>query len=375
MIRVTVLSERWSIFLVYAETMCVNQQAVTFLLLLSPILAYAQCDTLFFADTGNWQIRAISLSAKSTTTLTSLDIEKASPSFIGRFYRQSGMAVSLDGNYLYVTDGIMSAVRFVNISGRDMSTLSHIELATGLALSADGIFLYVTSTNASKGIYQITLSTAVVSTLAGGTSSGFQDGPGPSAKFTNPFAITIAHNGKALYIADENAIRILNLDTTEVSTLLRNYSRNADGSNGIRFNSIVASGDGEWLYATALQSVLRVSTATGEVMVLTSSLASPLGIAISPNGGILYVSDAVNNQIVMIDPATGNLSVLSGMNQPGYIDGLANETRMYWPYALALSPPCAKPPRPASKPLLRPPNAMGQGPCEQPNLSWQVCSF
>ena len=356
-------------------------QAFALLLLPNLILGYdSLCDTLFFADTGNWQIRAVNLTTKITTTLAPLDVERGTSSgsaSIVRFYRQNGMAVSRDGITLYIADGIKSAIRSVNISSGYMSTLSNIELATGVAVSTDGS-LYVSSTNESKGIYKIMLPTGVVSVLAGGVSSGFQDGSGSSAKFMNPCAISLSHNEKSIHVADDDSIRTVSLDSAAVSTLLRNYSRSADGSIGIVFNGIVASGDGEWVYATAaarippaVNCVVRVGIATGEVVILTSSLDIPLGIAVSPNGGTLYVSDSTRNQIVAIDLSTRNLSILSGQIQEGYKDGLANETLMYWPYALALSPPCVKPVRPASNHLL-PPSKMGQGPCEQPTLSWKV---
>lgn len=98
------------------------------------------------------------------------------------FYRPYGSVLSLDGQYLYVTDTGNNRIRRVTVTGGDMGE---------------------------------------VTTIAGSGVAGFTNGTGTAASFHTPMGITINTAGDTLYIADRDnhAIRAIDLATNAVTTL------------------------------------------------------------------------------------------------------------------------------------------------------------
>jgi hypothetical protein len=85
-------------------------------------------------------------------------------------------------------------------------------------LTSDGTNLYVADYKNSM-IRKIVISTGVVTTLAGSTTSGSANGTGTAASFNNPVAITT--DGTNLYIGDlaNHMIRKIVISTGVVTTL------------------------------------------------------------------------------------------------------------------------------------------------------------
>ena len=105
-------------------------------------------------------------------------------------------------------------------SGNEGSTDVTVTSATfnnPRAITTDGTNLYVAD-NSNHKIRKIVISTGVVTTLAGSTQ-GFQDGTGTSAKFNNPHGIIT--DGTNLYVADSvnYKIRRIVISTGVVTTL------------------------------------------------------------------------------------------------------------------------------------------------------------
>jgi sugar lactone lactonase YvrE len=62
----------------------------------------------------------------------------------------------------------------------------------------------------------------------------------------------------------------------------------------------------------------------------------PTGIAISPNGKTLYVTDSVNNRIRSVEVATGKTAFIAGSTQ-GYKNGVGSATRFNLPNNIVVS--------------------------------------
>jgi len=92
----------------------------------------------------------------------------------------------------------------------------------GVAISPDGAYALVADYQNHK-IRKIVVSTAVVSTLAGTSSSGSNDATGTSASFWYPFGVAISPDGAYALVADYHRIRRIVLGThlkiTNSSTL------------------------------------------------------------------------------------------------------------------------------------------------------------
>ena len=188
-----------------------------------------------------------------------------------RFYLPKGVAVDASGN-LYVADDVNHRIRKVTAAGvvttlagstlgsaDGTGTAAQFNRPSGIAIDASGN-LYVADEFNSR-IRKITPAGAV-STLAGSTS-GFADGDGTTARFNKPRGITLDDAGN-IYVADSgnNCIRKIT-PTGTVSTL-------AGGSNGF----------GGFEDGPAEDALFR----------------APSGIAIDASGNI-YVGDAANHRI------------------------------------------------------------------------------
>ena len=143
--------------------------------------------------------------------------------------------LSTDGKRLYVADSEISAIRAVDIDpdgrvetiiGEDLFEYGDIDgpravarLQHPLGVVYYKTKLYVADTYNSKiKIIDPKRQTSV--TLAGTGESGYVDGPFSSAQFNEPSGLTILND--RLYVADANnhVIRIVNLETEQVTSLV-----------------------------------------------------------------------------------------------------------------------------------------------------------
>jgi sugar lactone lactonase YvrE len=125
------------------------------------------------------------------------------------------LALSADGNFLFVADTNNNRIRRIDLVNRRVSTFAGgasrgtivdgqggqaiILQPIGIALDSDGV-LYVAELTLSD-IRRIDPA-GNVSTLAGGGSLKLRDGPGLTAKFNQPRGLAIDKKRGILYIAD-----------------------------------------------------------------------------------------------------------------------------------------------------------------------------
>jgi len=146
----------------------------------------------------------------------------------------------------------------------------------------------------------------VIRTVAGSDTAGFiGDGaPAYAALLDSPLGLAVDGDG-VLYIADSGNGRIRAVDASgNISTIA------GTGTAGF-------SGDGG--PATA------------------AKLSTPTDVAIGP-GGTLYVADANNNRVRVVDLASGNISTFAGSGTSGFSgdDGPATEAELNNPTAVAV---------------------------------------
>jgi len=205
----------------------------------------------------------------------------------------------------------------------------------GNALASNYIWSFTTRVHQMGGSIQgspLSLS-GVVSTLAGRSPIGFEDGTGSAARFDHPTGITT--DGTNLYVADANnhTIRKVVIATGVVSTLAGTAgspgTQDGAGLTTARFdNPTGLTTDGTNLYVsdTSNQTIRKVVIATGVVSTLagtagSSGITDGAGLTIArfnnPNGIAtdgtnLYVADYNNHTIRKVVIATGVVSTLAG---------------------------------------------------------------
>ncbi|PJA23426.1 MAG: hypothetical protein COX57_13705, partial [Alphaproteobacteria bacterium CG_4_10_14_0_2_um_filter_63_37] len=375
-------------------------------------------NTLYVTDTWNHAIRTVDILSGAVTTLAGDPYGTAGTADgIGSLATfDMPTAITTDGVYLYVTDNSSGLIRRVEIATGGVVTVagspySVSGLADGVGASAtfsapngivtDGSSLYV-SDSGHSAIRRIDLSTWQVTTLAGASTrtTGSIDGIGTNAIFVSPSGLT--SDGTNLYVADydQNAIRkisdatggsvagtvsgnggpqlatvtftaqvdpitgqILGFDQTvysaingtyAVTLLTGTYDVAVQGSGfAPLFDTYSATGVVSASGGTATPATFDVTlspTPYGTVTTVAGVAGTPSfvdGVAlesmfngpsgITGNAAALYVVDQNNSAIRKIDRATSMVSTFAGsaVGTAGYLDGTGTGALFGYPYGIA----------------------------------------
>lgn len=253
-----------------------------------------------------------------------------------QFVYPFGIDVDAAGN-VYVADTNNNAIRKITPEGV-VSTVApdaDIRHPLGLALGPAGTIYFTQAGGTSIGdahgglgheVRKITPD-GTMSWVAGSGEPGYADGPADQAQFSTVWGITVAPDG-TLYIADTGncAIRVITPDG-EVSTLAggpgEGYRDGVGAEARFYYPTDVAVDEAGNVYVVESWDILaanvgsnavRMVTPDGRVTTLAGGdepgfadgpvpealFAHPMGIAIAPDGGTLYVTDTANNRIRVI---------------------------------------------------------------------------
>jgi hypothetical protein len=178
---------------------------------------------------------------------------------------------------------------------------------SGVTISPDGVYVLVAD-RYNHLIRHIVISTASVTTLAGGTGSdGSTNGIGTNVLFNNPLAVSISPDGVYALVADygNHLIRHIDISTTFVTTLA-----GVAGSSG--------STNGVGTIAT---------------------LNSPIGVCISPDEVYALVAERHNHLIRLIIISTASVTTLAGVaGSTGSTNGFGTNAKFNQPYRVSISP-------------------------------------
>ena len=276
-----------------------------------------------------------------------------------QFKYPTGVAVDGAGN-VYVADQVNHRIRKITTSGvvstlagsgtpgnaDGTGTSAQFNYPTGVAVDGAGN-VYVAD-QGNHRIRKITTS-GVVSTLAGSTY-GYTDGTGTSAKFNAPFGVAVDGAGN-VYVADQGNHRIRKITASGVvSTLAGSTYGYTDGTGtSAQFkypNGVAVDGAGNVYVADQGNHRIRKITASGVVSTLAGSsqgytdgtgtsakFAYPTGVAVDGAGNV-YVADEYNHRIRKIT-TSGVVSTLAGSSQ-GYTDGTGTSAKFKYPIGVAV---------------------------------------
>lgn len=322
---------------------------------------------LFVSDSNNDTIRKIEIATGMVTTLCGSPGKFGSVDGVGsaaRFDAPTGIAT--DGTNLYVTDFVNSTIRKVVIAtgavttiagsagnpGSDDGTGETARFQNPDGIVTDGINLFVTDTDNST-IRKVVIATGAVTTIAGSAgNTGHEDGAGETARFYRPKGITL--NGTILYVADQSnqTIRKIDMATAVVTTLCGSAGSwgKADGiGTAAKFDGpagITTDGTNLYIADTGNGSIRKVVIATKSVTTYAGNPSEgftdgrgaearfygPLGI--TTDGTRLFVADAWNNAIRMINISTGAVTTLAGNGSMGALDGTGISASFDFPHGI-----------------------------------------
>jgi len=325
------------------------------------------------------------------STLT-LEGEDGPPASLGRVSVASDHAGAW---YVATKDSLLH----VSAAGRvrSVATLSEsVEYYTAAA-SPNGSAVFVADWSNDE-IRRVEVATGEVTTLAGSGENGDADGVGDAAEFCGPRGLATSPDGSALFVADwsNHKIRRVEVATGSVTTIAGSGDEgDADGvGDAAEFyypRDISISPDGGALFVADYENhmIRRVEVATGAVTTVVGSgirgsvdgvgdaaqFCTPTGIALSPDGGVLFVADKGNHKIRRVEVATGEVTTIAGSGTRGSVDGVGDAAAFSYPTEVAISPDgstllvssngglrqvcvAAPPPPPSFAPIVVPPSTL-----------------
>ncbi|MET8142545.1 caspase family protein [Sphaerisporangium sp. NPDC005288] len=212
------------------------------------------------------------------------------------------VALTVDGRRAYVTRQDTDTVRTVDtatgaVAGRPISVG---KWPAGIAMAADGRRAYVTN-RASDSV-------SVIDTATGGTVGD------PIPVGDEPLGIVAAPDGRRVYVADSGSDQVSVIDTATGRA-------GAPIPTGDRPGGLAISRDGGHLYVSTGgiwnltdEGFEVIETATGKTVGRRLDVGLPTmskgglftgwsGVAVSPNGGEVYLTDGWSNAVVTVDLA------------------------------------------------------------------------
>jgi DNA-binding beta-propeller fold protein YncE len=220
------------------------------------------------------------------------------------FHHPQGTALSADGKTLYVADTGNNSLRQVDLVTHRVTTLAgtgaqaseyppaggrapDVALSSPWDLALAGHGLYIAMAGCHQ-IWRMNLESKRIAAYAGTGAEGYDDGPLDVATLAQPSGLTIGQDGR-IYFADSegSSIRFIDPASRRVITLA--------GAGDSLFH--FGDRDGVGRHAR---------------------FQHPLGVVVY--GGKLYVADAYNSRIRVVDPKTGEVKTLCG-GKAGWRDG------------------------------------------------------
>ena len=185
-----------------------------------------------------------------------------------------------------------------------------------------------------------------VTTLAGQAAAGWVDGKGASARFYNPFGITVTAGG-VVYVADYSNRRIRRvLPDGTVTTLAGSTAGQSDGTGSLATFSgpidVAVAPSGDLAVVDYTGHRVRLVSAEGAVTTLAGSTLGfqdgkgsavkfnyPRGLTWGPDGAV-YVADQSNHRVRRV-AMDGTTTTYAGSGAGGNVDGDAVVARMSSP--------------------------------------------
>ncbi len=236
------------------------------------------------------------------------------------------------------------------------ATSAQLNAPRGVAVDGDGN-IYIADVN-NQRVRKVTASTGVITTVAGDGTSGYggDGGPATEAQLNTPWDVALDGDGN-IYIADRinKRVRKVTVSTGVISTVAGGgtgayATGGAATSANIGILTGVAVDSAGNIYIAMQQSrVFKVTVSTGMISLAAgtgahsytgdggqataATLRFPFGVAVDSSNNI-YIADTLNNRIRKVTASTGVISTVAGSSgTPGDSGdgGLATAATMYYP--------------------------------------------
>ena len=270
-----------------------------------------------------------------------------------RFSDPFGVAVTSDGIVFVADAGDAQRIRRVDVDGTvgsvagstagfadGVGAAAKFDTPSGVTLGPDGA-LYVADTG-NNAIRRVTVA-GVVSTVAGGGASGYQDGLVLDARFNGPVGVAV-DSDRRIIVADTYNDRIRAIDRNgSVTTIAGSGQRGLQDGPGAeaQFDTpcgVAIDRAGNIFVADSGNGVIRMIDSAGLVSTVEPRpnggvLLRPLGVAVTDDG-VLYATDD-RGRLAEIVP-NRSTRIVAG-SAPGFADGLGDAARLRGLAAVAIA--------------------------------------
>ena len=244
-------------------------------------------------------------------------------------------------------------------SGSAAPLYSSLSYPHSAAVDKAGV-IYVTDDGNSRIVAVSPSGAATV--FAGGGSSGTQrgslDGTGTNALFSNPYGMSLTRDGNIIVMESAGTCRLRSITPTGVTTTIAGSGTCAtvdgigQGASFLDSLGVAASMTTGVVYVTSrAANIVRVVDTSGAVaqfagsgtagsvdgLGTSASFNCPFGVAVSPDGGTIYVTECIGNKLRAV--TTGGLvSTVAGSGSAGSADGVGASASFNMPFGIAVAP-------------------------------------
>lgn len=269
--------------------------------------------SLYIADTNFHRIRKLDLASGIITTVAGLGTSGSADGVTAtqaQFNAPTGLALDKNGNLL-IADSGNNRIRLLNFttgtvttvagggnSGADdrQATTSTLSAPSSIALANDNDYLIGDQGNGR--VRRVDDATSLISTIAGSSSGGGDNGPATNASFNNPRGVAVGADGR-VYISDSGSHKVRVVDpTTGIITRFLGTGASGNGTNNPAPASGVAVNNPGCLTVDASNSVYVADRGNSKVRkVDATSEATTIGNAGGINANVAggqYTPDGSN---------------------------------------------------------------------------------
>ncbi|MCK9364848.1 MAG: hypothetical protein M0P74_14775 [Syntrophales bacterium] len=293
----------------------------------------------------------------------------------------SGVAIDPNGN-IYIADttnciirkvtpgGVISTVAGTpnacgNLGDNGLATLATLNGPTGVAVDSSGN-IYIADTFSYR-IRKVTVSTGVITTVAGVGTAGFpaysgENGPAINATLSRTQGVTVDAVGN-IYFSDfdHHSIRKVTANTGIITTVAGTGVAGYSGDNGLATSAMlnypygvaVDSSDNIYIADTSNLRIRKVDANTGIITTVagtgvagysgdngpatSATLKTSWGVAVDSSGNI-YITDTDNRSIRKVDALSGNITTVAGTGVAGFSGdgGSATLAMLKYPYGVGV---------------------------------------
>jgi uncharacterized protein (TIGR03437 family) len=307
-------------------------------------LALDSAGNIYFTEGPNCLVRQIAISSGTLQTIAGTTCGYAGDNgqaSAAKLDNPSALLVDAGRRRLYVAEaGAGSRIRAINLDTGAITTYAgtgpagfagdggpansaQLAQPSGLAFDQTGALLVSESSNRVRRIDL----TGIVTTFAGGPTTGGDGGQASAATFFFNGTGPIASNHKGGYVfSDQGNGRIRAVSASGVIQTIAGTDQFAggtgDGGPAIKAGvgtvfALAVDSAGNVYFADAQGNLRRITTDGIVNKFVPTTFITPYGIGVDLTRNVLYVCEGHGNRLDRVDLATGSTTVFAGSGTPG----------------------------------------------------------